>query len=408
MNKIATLLFFLSTATLLYAQDTQNEIKDFHLGIIYPLSTNGLDAHKYQNKLSLHLLGGISAGELGLCVSGFGHVTSGNLDGMQLSGFGNVISGNANGIVMGGFGNVLSGRSSGIIVAGFGNVAQKMEGIQVSGFGNVSQGMEGIQSAGFINIAQNSAGIQIGGFMNVAQKMTGIQGAGFMNIGQNMTGMQAAGFMNIRKNAKGTQLAGFMNIGENLEGIQAAGFLNIAKKVKGVQVAGFINIADSSDYPIGVINLIGNGEQHLIATVDELGTYSAVFRSGSKKTYGIIGIGINNQRNITERENALLSEVGIGVYLPVKQSFRFRLESRFTSLTNNNREFSENFSTTSIRFFADYNIKRIHFFAGTGIAWVRTNNAAFDHPLIFVSSTSNNINHHLMATAQAGISVRIK
>jgi len=392
MRIIGTLLIILTFGFVGQAQDSAENIKDFHFGIVYPLSTNGLDANKYQNRFSAHLFGNVSAGELGLCLSGFGHVTSGDLNGMQISGFGNIIS----------------GKSSGIVMGGFGNVIHDLNGIQIAGFGNVSQSVEGIQSAGFINIGQRVNGIQGAGFMNVAQDVIGIQGAGFMNVAQNMNGIQAAGFMSIRKKAKGAQVSGFMNIGEDTEGAQIAGFMNIAKKVKGVQIAGFMNIADSSDYPIGIINIIRNGEMHLSAHVDELGSYTTLFRSGSRFTYGMIGLGINNQQSFTDRANAIMSEVGIGFYLPVSESFRFRIETKMTNLTNTSVEANENFTMSSMRFYADYNWKRIHLFAGSGFSYVRTNRSDFENPFIITSTFSNNTNHHLLIAAQAGISIRIK
>jgi hypothetical protein len=36
-----------------------------------------------------------------------------------------------------------------------------------------------------------------------------------------------------------------------------------------VQLSGFINIADSCDYPIGLVNIIKNGDAAIGASIDE-------------------------------------------------------------------------------------------------------------------------------------------
>jgi len=76
-------------------------------------------------------------------------------------------------------------------------------------------------------------------------------------------------------------MAGFINVSGNA-GTQIGGFMNIAKKVKGVQIAGFLNIADSSDYPIALINIIRNGERSIGLSTDETLTNLVTFRSGKQ------------------------------------------------------------------------------------------------------------------------------
>jgi hypothetical protein len=49
-----------------------------------------------------------------------------------------------------------------------------------------------------------------------------------------------------------------------------------------VQIAGFINIADSSDYSIGIINIIRQGEKGIGVSVDETKTAMVSFRSGGR------------------------------------------------------------------------------------------------------------------------------
>jgi hypothetical protein len=88
--------------------------------------------------------------------------------------------------------------------------------------------------------------------------------AGFANVAREVTGPQFAGFSNVARNIVGSQFSGFINTAEDVKGSQFAGFINVARKVSGVQVSGFINVADSSDYPLGIINIIRNGEKRAL------------------------------------------------------------------------------------------------------------------------------------------------
>ena len=72
----------------------------------------------------------------------------------------------------------------------------------------------------------------------------------------------------------------------------------MANDVKGVQWAGLLNIARNSDVPIGLINIIKNGEMGMAVTYDGIGNAVASFRSGGKYTYGILGIGYNHKLSL--------------------------------------------------------------------------------------------------------------
>src|SRR3546814_17573647 len=84
-----------------------------------------------------------------------------------------------------------------------------------------------------------------------------------------------------------------MNKAEDVNGSQFAGVVNIAKKVKGLQFAGILNIADSSDYPVAILNFIKNGEKYIGISPDETMHMLASFRSVGRVLYGIMEIGYN-------------------------------------------------------------------------------------------------------------------
>lgn len=276
-NVTAALLLSLTS----FAQETKTS--PFHIGILYPISSNGIHAADYINSCSIHAIAGLSGGERGFCASGFA----------------NVIAGSASGFVAGGFANIIKEEAKGAQVAGFMNCT--------------GSSAEGLQAAGFMNLASNGSAAQLAGFTNV--------------VAGNMEGFQGAGCMNIAANAD-VQVAGFINVANNVH-TQIAGFINVAKKVKGTQI-GVINIAEENKNPIGIVNIIKNGEKNIGITVDESLTTMTTFRSGGRNLYGIIGAGYN-------MKNAQLLwavETGLGVHAPISKNFRLNFEISASSLTD--------------------------------------------------------------------------
>lgn len=255
-----------------------------HFGLIYPLSTNGTHAPLDTNNLSIHLLAGVSSVEKGFSYAGLSNVVRNESYGVQIAGFSNHIGKQANGALF----------------------------------------------AGFLNTYRSAKGSQFAGFANLAQKnVEGAQFAGFINTtGGDMKGVQFAGFSNIARNISASQFAGFMNVAKDVNGSQFAGFINIAKKVKGAQVAGFINIAETSDNPIGIINIIKNGEKSIAATIDESQTSMLTFRSGGKNMYGIIGVGYN----LKNKDEVYAFEAGLGAHFFKSKYFRLNMELTQTIL----------------------------------------------------------------------------
>ena len=171
----------------------------------------------------------------------------------------------------------------------------------------------GFQLAGLGNIIGNkSQGIQIGGLFNI--------------IGGNGQGMLLSGIFNSNKDYNGMQLAGLMNKSEDAYGIQLAGLINKARNVNGVQLAGLMNIAESCDYPIGLINIIRNGEMGIGISYNETGTTTLSFRSGGRVLYGIFGVGYNHRSDVSEE--SFVMEVGLGAHINIKESFRINTEMK--------------------------------------------------------------------------------
>lgn len=308
------LLFFqllLTASITAIAQNTK--LSNVNIGIVYPCSTNGINALNDTNHLSIHLISGVSAKETGFALSGLTNIILREASGMELAGFSNHVKGHVQGMQL----------------AGFLNTAGSVNGLQIAGFSNISKQESGVQVSGFFNHATDAL-VQTAGFANLGRDICAAQAAGFVNIAGNVKGAQTSGFTNIAKDLNGAQVTGFCNIAVNVQGAQVSGFINKAKKVNGAQVAGFINIADSSDYPVALINIIKNGTQSIGVTVDESATTLLAFRSGGKHLYGVLGAGYNFQ----ETSDLYALEAGIGARLFTARHFSIHAETVLTSLTD--------------------------------------------------------------------------
>lgn len=321
---ICTFLLLFCFVIISTAQESKT--RPAHVGFIYPLSSNGTEAPQQTNNFSFHLLAGVSHQENAFCLSGLSSVVKKNAYGVVISGISNHIGNNAKGLQLAGIVNCIKNDAS---------------GMQVAGLANVTGNAEAVQLAGFTNIAKNVDGLQIAGFANQAKE----------------AGSQIAGFSNIAKSSDGVQVAGFINITRDADN-QIAGFMNVAKKVKGVQVAGLINIAEESNYPIGLINIIKNGEQQLGITFDETGSTILAFRSGGKVLYGILGAGFN----VKDDNARYVLEGGMGAHLPITKSFRANVELTATAMSD--LQYDVYFKTTTRILAACKIANRVELFAG--------------------------------------------
>ncbi|MBL7719927.1 MAG: hypothetical protein JNL72_13900 [Flavipsychrobacter sp.] len=284
----------------------QKRQKTVNIGLVYPISTTGLNAPNTINYFSTNAIGGISYDERSFCASGVTNIVKHNANGVIAAGFSNHISNDASGLQAAGFMNTVNGNSQGVQAAGFGNYSGSIKGVQMGGFINITRGqVKGLQAAGFANLASD-ADVQLSGFLN-------------------------------RTHTTNTQFGGFINVAKHVHGAQVSGFINVAEKVDGVQLAGFINIADSCDYPIGLINIMRKGEMNLGVSIDESQTAIVAFRSGGKKLYGILGAGINLQQASIGTDGAwpfYALEGGLGAHINISRHFRVNLEGVVTTISD--------------------------------------------------------------------------
>jgi len=223
----------------------------YQVSLIPGLSTHGMFNSQVVNRGSVNLVGGYTAGVDGLEIGGVFNINQKHVRMLQMAGAFNLVGGNADGIQMAGVSNTVLGDVS---------------GVQMGGVSNWTGNVKGIQLAGVINVAKKSQGLQAAGVLNRSSEETGSQISGVINIGG---------------------------------------------KVKGIQFAGLINVADSSDYPIGLINIIKNGRKSFSLSTDESGLAALTFRSGGRVLYGLVGIGYYP----TDRELSYVGEAGIGAHL---------------------------------------------------------------------------------------------
>ncbi len=204
-------------------------------------------------------------------------------------------------------------------------------------------------------------------FAGLSGAERGVALAGFaLIVKDSATGLQASGFLNSTGASRGVALAGFMNIAKDVKGVQAAGFLNLAKKVKGVQIAGFINIADSSDYPIGLVNIIHNGEKSIGLSTDETLTNLVTFRSGGRKLYGILGAGYNGR----DKKDLYAWEGGLGAHFQLAHNFRLNTELVSIGLTDFK---TGDYFRSSLRILPAIRLSRqVEFFAGPTFNYIRS------------------------------------
>lgn len=247
----------------------QQHISTGEVGIFYPISTNGKQAPLFTNHFSFNLFQGISANETAFTLSGL--VTN--------------VKDTARGVQIASLVNTIGHKQGGVQVAGLVNASKSADALSIAGLANVNRGnAKGLQISGLANTA-DTATVQIGGIVNKAHDVN----------------------------------------------MQIGGLLNVAKKVKGAQIAGLINIADSSDYPIALINIIHNGDMTIGLSTDQSLNTMVTFRSGGNRLYGIIGAGYNLKH---ADRNLYAMQAGIGAHLINTPIFRLNLEASSLELTD--------------------------------------------------------------------------
>ncbi|MCH7408937.1 hypothetical protein MM239_05995 [Belliella sp. DSM 111904] len=364
-----TLLGFLSFSSPITAQ----QYSPAHLGIFYPISTHGKHALDYYNNLSIHALTGLSAGEQGLGIYGIAGIVKGNTKGAQIAGVWSDVSGT-------------------------------MQGIQIAGvMGRAQNANKGTQISGVLSSSSTNSPLQVSGVVNLAQDTAGTQIGGIANVSGTVQGLQVSGLVNKTGNIKGLQLAGLINIAKEVKGSQISGLINKADKVSGLQFAGLLNVADSSDYPLGIINIIKSGERRIGLGTDENLSTTVSFRSGSKKLYGIIGIGTN----VWLQDLPVVLEAGFGyrwVSTPI-----FTLELEAFNLYAGNFGQSEYFKS-GVRIHPVWNLShKVQAYAGPSLNFTQThlNQGATLNGVNIWSHNGRHGHHAVSVGLSAGVHIRV-
>jgi len=315
------IILTIALSTIIFSLSAQ-ESSPAHIGIVYPLSTHGTKATNYSNIISIHALAGLSGGEQAFALYGLAGIVKGNVTGLQASGVFNKTTGT----------------------------------------------LRGMQLAGAINLADDaSEGYQFAGLFNQSKKNVHVQLSGLLNKAVSTTGLQAGGISSISTELTGVQLSGLYNQSGDVRGAQIGGVINKAKHVKGVQF-GLLNIADSSDYTIGLLNFVKNGEQSIRMSTDENLSTFVSFRSGGRVLYGILGIGFNPQYEAVRYG----AEGGIGVNLLNRDHFRLATEISSTTLTDFDGHY---FNKNGLRILPSIKIGRnIYLYGGPSFNYINTDN----------------------------------
>ncbi len=294
--------------------DSSDYLRRFlHLGLIYPLSTNGLQAGRTVNEVSYHLLVGYAAGLDGAEFSAIGNVENDFVDGAQFAGVFNVVRQRVDGLQAAGFLNASGGDT---------------QGAQLSGFVNVGAGtIDGLQATGFVNVTTGwQQGGQLSGFMNLlTDSLWGVQGTGFVNVATGgVQGAQLSGFVNYTRHLRGLQATGFVNVASgDVRGVQLAGFVNYAHHVKGAQI-GLLNIADSIDgIPIGLVSFVRkNGYRRLELWYGDALQANVAFKMGVPRFYNMLVFGTQ----FTDTNLRWGLGYGVGTMLPITSAFGINID----------------------------------------------------------------------------------
>ena len=160
-------------------------------------------------------------------------------------------------------------------------------------------------------------GAELGSVFNVEKgDARFFQAGGVLNVvGGDFTGVQLAGVLNTSGGlTRGAQLAGVVNVARQLEGAQV-GVVNVAGSGRGAQV-GVVNVAEDIDVPIGLVNVIKNGQFHVNVYATEFSFANIGIKTGSKVVHTILTLGWQ-----PGSDTQLVSGLGIGGHIPLDPFF---------------------------------------------------------------------------------------
>jgi len=139
--------------------------RPYQVSLIPGLGTHGRMSTQVDNKFSLNVLGGYTAGVEGFEVGGLFNIVKSDMDYAQVAGLFNIVNGEGRGFQVAGIFNSINEGFTGIQISGISShVGKDMNGLQISGLVNTAITMKGFQFA-FLNFVDSSDGYSVG-FLN--------------------------------------------------------------------------------------------------------------------------------------------------------------------------------------------------------------------------------------------------
>lgn len=200
--------------------------------------------------------------------------------------------------------------------------AAAIKGVQFTLFLNDTGGE--INGAQF-SLFKNSAGSDVYGhqgtlgFNKIEGNLHGSQGGLIFNkVYGNINGAQFSGVFNLsRGDINGAQFSGIFNNAQSVNGAQI-GIINHAGIINGVQI-GLINRAEemNSGIPIGLVNIIGNGQLHGCTWYDGNNIFNFGLKSGTNYFYSLLSFGFTTN----SEERGFYPGIGFGGEIPFERFF---------------------------------------------------------------------------------------
>ena len=290
-----------------------------NISFVSPLELNSFAPSGADNLLGFHFLFGrqrrLFGMDLALGVNFVDEVARGGL----LALASNLVMGEMSGAELSLFFNLAGAPSTGLQLAPVGaNLAlSSWVGAQVGGAGNLALGdVRGTQISPLFNFTPRSvhgAQISLGANLGLGAVRGGALSA-LANVHDEVAGVQLA-FFNLARAVNGTQVGG----------------VNVAAEVSGLQL-GIINIGQSSAWPVGLLNLIGDGLHHVGWLGSTMAPLGARLQLGGKVLYSAWTLGIGSRGTDLDAEASLDFSVGGRIPFGNESNFYLDVETGIASL----------------------------------------------------------------------------
>ncbi|MEM9068176.1 MAG: hypothetical protein AAGE52_06700 [Myxococcota bacterium] len=175
--------------------------------------------------------------------------------------------------------------------------------------GTYSRAIEGVGISTGLNITREHVhGAEIAAAGNIAAgEVVGGQVAAGFNFSRGLQGVQLAAGANINVgDAQGAQVAAGLNIATGrMDGVQLSSGANFARGGRGAQVGllnisrgehrglqlGLVNISDSTDFALGLVNVLRNGRTHIEASATAEGFGFTMLKHGGEHWHYLYSVG---------------------------------------------------------------------------------------------------------------------